>query len=263
MEDGMRIAIWQGPSPAGDEGAAFADLDRALSAAAAGGAAMVVAPEAFLPGYNRPDIATAAQPRGGAWHRRLAQMARAAGCGLAVGYAERDGARVFNSAVAFDATGAEIGHYRKIQLYGARERALYTPGEDYAIFDLGGVRAALLICYDVEFAPHLRRLAQAGVTLLIVPTANMMPYLHVGRSVVPTHAINHRMTIVYANYCGAEGDLTYCGGSLIAAPDGEVLAMAGPGAALILADTGRAPDPALIQTQLEDYRDARMPDAQG
>ncbi|MGA1683646.1 MAG: nitrilase-related carbon-nitrogen hydrolase [Gemmobacter sp.] len=259
----MRIAIWQGPSPAGDEGAAFAALGQALAAAAAGGAGILVAPEVFLPGYNCADIAALAQPRGGPWHRRLAGMARAAGCGLVAGYAERDGARVFNAAVAFDAAGAEVAHYRKIQLYGARERALYAPGDQYAVFDLGGVRAALLICYDVEFAPHLRRLAEAGVGLLLVPTANMMPYLHVGRAVVPAHAINHRMTIVYANYCGAEGDLTYCGGSLIAAPDGEVLAMAGPAPALLIADAGRAPDPAMMQTQLEDYRDARMPDAQG
>ena len=209
------------------------------------------------------DVLVSGDAAAGMIYNGFSAKARAAGCGLAVGYAERDGARVFNSAVAFDATGAEIGHYRKIQLYGARERALYAPGDQYAVFDLGGVRAALLICYDVEFAPHLRRLAEAGVGLLLVPTANMMPYLHVGRAVVPAHAINHRMTIVYANYCGAEGDLTYCGGSLIAAPDGEVLAMAGPGPALLIADAGRAPDPSLMQTQLEDYRDARMPDAQG
>lgn len=248
-----RLALWQGPSPSGDIEAGFGDLAAALAAAAAMGARMLVAPEVFLPGYNHPDIAGLAQPRGGDWHRRLAALVRAAGCGLVVGYAERDGARLFNSAIAFDATGAEVAHYRKLQLFGRREASLYAPGKDYCVFDLGGTRAALLICYDIEFASHLRALALDGVRLILCPTANMEPNGHVSRLVVPAHAVNHGLTLAYANYCGAEGDLTYCGGSVIAGADGAVLAAAGPGPALLVADVV-APDPRLLQTQVADYR---------
>jgi 5-aminopentanamidase len=74
-------------------------------------------------------------------------------------------------------------------------------------------------------------MAERGVTLLLVPTANMLPFTHVPRVTVPAMAVNHALTIAYANYCGAEGDLTYAGASLIAGPDGESLATAGPGAA--------------------------------
>jgi predicted amidohydrolase len=248
-----RLAVWQGPSPAGDIEAALADMASALAAAAAMGARMLVAPEVFLPGYTHPDIAALAQPRGGVWHRRLSALARAAGCGLTIGYAERDGERLYNAAVAFDGTGAEVAHYRKLQLFGGREAAIYTPGQAYCLFDLGGTRAALLICYDIEFAGHLRALAQQGVRLVLCPTANMEPNGHVSRLVVPAHAVNHGLTLVYANYCGAEGDLTYCGGSVIAGADGAVLAQAGPGPALLVADV-IPPDPRLIQTQGADYR---------
>ena len=72
--------------------------------------------------------------------------------------------------------------------------------------------------------------------------------------VVPAHAVNHRMTIAYANYAGVEGDITYCGGSTIVAPDAAILAYAGPGPALLTADIARQPDPALIQHQVADYR---------
>lgn len=248
------IALWQGPSPDGSDDTAFAALDAALRAAAAMGAITLVAPEVFFPGYNQPDIPARAQPRGGAWHQRLATLARTHACGIVIGYAERDGENVYNSAVAISAEGREIGHYRKIQLFGPREKSIYAPGDTVSTFDLNGIRAAMLICYDVEFAHLLKRLAEEGAQLVLVPTANPEPNTHVSRLVVPTHAINHGVTIAYANYCGTEGDITYCGASVIAAPDAAILAAAGPCPALLITDIDRAPDPALIQTQLTDYR---------
>lgn len=248
------IALWQGPSPGGSDAAAFAALDAALKAAAAMGAITLVAPEAYFPGYNQPDIPARAQPRGGPWHQRLAALTRTHGCGIVIGYAERDGDRVYNSALALDATGREIGHYRKVQLFGPREKSIYAPGAVLSTFDLGGIRAAMLICYDIEFAPLVRSLAEQGAHLILVPTANPEPNSHVSRLVVPAHAINHGVTIAYANYCGTEGDIAYCGASVIVAPDAAILAAAGPGPALLVAEIDRQPDPALMQTQLTDYR---------
>lgn len=248
------LAIWQGLARTDDTAAALADLSAALTGAAAVGAKLLVAPEAFFPGYNSARIADLAQPRGGDWHRALSALCRDKGCGLVVGYAERDGDVVYNSAVAFDATGAKVAHYRKTQLYGPREKAIFAPGDALCVFDACGIKAALLICYDVEFAPLLRDLAGQGVRLILVPTANPEPNIHVSKLTVPAHAINHGLTIAYANYAGAEGDITYCGGSTIVAPDAAVLAYAGPGPALITADIARAPDPALLQTQIADYR---------
>lgn len=111
----------------------------------------------------------------------------------------------------------------------------------------------MLICYDVEFAPHIKALADDGAEVILVPTANMMPFVHVVRHTVPAMAANHGVTIVYANYCGTEGDLTYVGGSLIAGPHGEVLAQAGEGPALLIAEVP-ARDAARLSTQSADLR---------
>lgn len=250
----MRLALMQAPSPAADDDTAFAAIAAALNAAAATGATMLVAPEVFLPGYNQPDIAARAQPQGGLWHQRLAALCRAAGCGITIGYAERDGTRLYNSAIALDATGKELAHYRKIQLYGPRENALYTAGDAYALFDLDGRKTALLICYDIEFAPHIAALAAQGAGLILCPTANMAPFTHVARVTVPAMAVNHNVTIVYANFCGTEGDLAYVGASLIAGPDGEPLAQAGAHPALLVADLPEAYDPYRLSTQSRDLR---------
>ena len=254
MEQTYRVAIWQGPSPEGDIKLAFTALGQAMRAAAAMGARVLVAPELYLPGYNQDNLAEVAQVRGGAWHQRLSAMAIAAGCAVVVGYAEREGGRLFNSAVAFGAEGAELAHYRKVQLYGPREKALFGPGEAYATFTLAGKKAALLICYDIEFAPHIAALAAQGVELILCPTANMAPFTHVARATVPAMAANYGLTIAYANYCGVEGDLIYVGLSLIADPYGEALAQAGIGPALLVADLPLTLDASRLPTQAQDYR---------
>jgi predicted amidohydrolase len=66
-------------------------------------------------------------------------------------------------------------------------------------------------------------------------------------------AANHGLAIAYANFCGSEGDLTYAGGSVIAGPHGEVLARAGAGPALLIADLPPR-DPARLSTQAADLR---------
>jgi 5-aminopentanamidase len=250
----LRLGVLQTPSPMGDTDQGIATLTQALRAAGAAGATMLVAPEAFLPGYNQPNVAALAMPRNGPWANALSSACRDAGCGLCVGYAEHDGDHIYNSAVAFNATGQRLADFRKIQLYGPREKAIYTPGDAYATFDLDGLKAAILICYDVEFAPHIAALAAQGVSLILCPTANMEPFHHVVRATVPAMAANHAIRIVYANYCGAEGDLTYIGGSLIAAEDGSVVAQAGRGPALIIADMPVGLNRDLLSTQAADYR---------
>ena len=249
----MRLALWQGTSPAADLDAACAQAEAALAAAAALGAAALVLPEVWLPGYNQPDIAAQAFTLDSPPLRRLAAAARTHRTALVTGYAERDGTRIYNSAVCFGPDGALLCNYRKVQLYGPREAALYTPGDSLPIFQLGGETAAILICYDVEFAPHVKSLADRGATLLLVPTANMAPFTHVARATVPAMAANHGLTIVYANYCGIEGDLTYVGLSTIAGPHGEILAQAGETPALLVAELPPR-DPARLSTQSADLR---------
>lgn len=250
----MRLALWQAASPAGDAKAGLAALETALTGAA--GADVLVGPESFLPGYNYDRIPELAQPRGGDWHQALSALAKKAGCALVIGYAERDGDQVFNAAVAFGADGAELAHYRKIQLYGPREKAIYTPGDTYASFALNGRQLGLLICYDVEFAAHVAALAARGAEAILVPTANMLPFTHVADATVPSMGANNAVGIVYANYCGVEGDLHYAGNSVIAGPHGEVLAKAGPTPALLITDLPPR-DPARVYDMAADLRAAR------
>jgi nitrilase len=76
---------------------------------------------------------------------------------------------------------------------------------------------------------------------------------------VPARALENRMTIAYANYCGTEAGLSYGGKSVIVGPDAEVLAQAGIGETVLITDISviHQIDPALLSTQLEDTNFAK------
>ena len=103
----LRLAVWQGPSPAGDRERGLARLAPALPAAGAVGADDACrARGRFCPATTTPDIPALAQSAIGRLASTSGRLLPAeAGCGLTVGYAERDGDQVYNSAVAFDADG--------------------------------------------------------------------------------------------------------------------------------------------------------------
>ncbi|WP_306005904.1 carbon-nitrogen hydrolase family protein [Aquicoccus porphyridii] len=252
----MKLALYQGPPIEGDIDAGLARIERHLSAAAMAGARMVVFPELFLPGYNRPDLhESLSQPLGGEWCTRLAALARAAGCGLCIGWAERDGDTVYNAATAFGPDGEMLGHYRKIQLYGPMEQASFAFGNGYTVFDFAGHRIALMVCYDIEFAHHVKALADRGTTLILVPTANPAGFEHVSTAIIPGHAASHALTIAYANFCGTERGLAYGGHSVIVGPDAVALASANTTETLIVTDIAKPYDPALLSTQSADHRE--------
>lgn len=236
----MRVALHQTAPEAGAPARNLDRLDRAAAEAAAGGADVLIGPEMGLTGYNiGPDAVRAlAEPADGPAAARVAAIARFAGLAILYGYPERaaDGA-VYNAAQLIGADGRALLNQRKTHLYGALDRGSFAAGGDaFPLAELGGLRCGVLICYDVEFPELVRRHALAGADAVLVPTALMRPYEIVATAIVPARAFENGLFVAYANRCGREGDLSYCGLSTVAAPDGAVPARAGEGEELLLAD---------------------------
>ncbi|CAM3611896.1 (R)-stereoselective amidase [Vibrio aerogenes CECT 7868] len=254
----MKVGLYQSLPTDGEIEKGFSTIENCLSAAVQGGAQMLVFPELFLPGYNRPDLhRAAAQTMDGAWMQRLSGLTKEYSCGLTIGWAEACGDKVYNAATCFDQTGNILAHYRKIQLFGEMEKQSFVAGDAYQTFSWGGQKAALLICYDIEFPQHCRALARQGVTLIFVPTANPKGYEHVSRVLVPARAAEMAVTIVYANYCGTEQGLSYAGHSLIAGPDSQPIAAAGLTETLFITDINAQMEfeVSTNTTQLTDYQE--------
>ena len=192
----------------------------------------------------------------------MAAIARSAGVAILYGFPERDGDEVFNAAQLVDRDGRVLAKHRKSHLFGELDTRSFTPGAgDLAVVDLDSVRVGILICYDVEFPEAVRSVALAGADLVAVPTALMRPYEVVARTVVPARAYENQVYLAYANYCGREGGLDYCGLSCIAAPDGSFATRAGHSEALIVADLDH--ERLLASRSTNTYLSDRRPELYG
>jgi predicted amidohydrolase len=236
----MRIAIYQGPAEAGSV-ARNLDLLEANAVQAAGRRArLMICSEMFLSGYNigREQASRLAEPADGPSLTRVAALARASGIALLVGYPERGGdGAIYDAACLIGRDGRSLANYRKCHLFGALDRDMFRAGESPpAVIELDGIRIGILICYDVEFPEPVRLLALAGADLVAVPTALMDPFEVVVRTIVPARAVENQVFVAYANRCGREGDLRYCGLSRVVGPDGADLVRAGRAEVLAFAD---------------------------
>jgi predicted amidohydrolase len=235
----MKLAALQMHAIAGDRTANLFRIEKAAGDAAAQGADLLVAPELAVTGYGAGDmISELAEPADGDLAERLAALARETGVAMVVGFAERDGGTVWNSAIYADSRRSIV--YRKSHLYGPYERGLFRPEQPTAcIVEHRGMKLGMLICYDVEFPENVRRLAQAGAQAVIVPTA--LPASDhaelIARKMIAVRAFENQVFVAYVNHCGADALFSYAGLSGIAAPDGTMLAEAPEtGEALLFAD---------------------------
>lgn len=255
----MRIALLQSsPFSLG-----FTNLSHYLLAAQRDAADVLVTPELYFPGYNQPQRhRIEAETLNGPWMQELCAMVKQVGCALILGWAERDGPDVYNSATCFDRNGTILSHYRKVQLFGEMERASFSFGTELApTFELCGRICGVLVCYDIEFPGHAATLARSGAEVIFVPTANPKGYEYVQKVLVPARAHEIKGFVAYANYCGTDSGLEFGGGTIVAGPDGCPIAQAGTTEALLIVDLPELSDypTKVLSKKGEDFRPAPIP----
>ena len=237
----MRVALYQCPplpmDPAGN-------LQRLHQIALeARGADVLVVPEMFLTGYNIgvDAVNVLAEVYNGEWAQQIGRIAKAAGLAILYGYPERsEDGQIYNAVQLIDAHGERLANYRKSHLFGDLDHTMFSAGDAaLPIVELNGWKLGFLICYDLEFPENTRRLALAGAEVILVPTANMVPFDFVADVTVRARAFENQCYVAYANYCGHEGEIQYCGQSSIAAPNGQRIAQAGLDEALIVGELDR------------------------
>ena len=220
----MKLALWQ-TYPRSSIDAAFEALSDAAQTAASQGADLLVTPEMYLGGYNIGAAQIAAHAgQAAAVLDALNTIARTHDIALTAGLALPGNPRPYNACVTLDKSGHEAARYHKTHLFGEVDRAQFAPGAVLSpVFELNGWRAALAICYDVEFPELTRLLALRGAEVILCPTANMPPFDSVATRLVPARAEENAISVAYCNYVGAERQFHYNGLSCVTGPDGTDL----------------------------------------
>lgn len=200
------------------------------------GVDLLVFPELSLTDYlSAPDCPALAMTRE---EDTLTLIAKMAGpMTVSVGFIERaEDGRVFN-AQALLAGGGVAAVHRKLNLPGygnLREHEVYSAGDTLDAVPLaGGWRIATLICAD-SWNPALPWLAAlSGANLLLQPVASSLGAVGGGFDnprgweINLAHtALTYGLPIVFANHCGARGDVAFWGGSRILDATGRELARA-------------------------------------
>jgi nitrilase len=255
LTETRRVAVVQAAPVVFDRSATLARVRKLASDAAAGGAGLVLFPEAFVSGYPRGIsfcTVIGQRTRDGRDHFRrywessvdvpgpavdeLAALASELAIHLVIGVIERDGGTLYCTALFFSPDGY-LGKHRKV-MPTAAERLVwgFGDGSTLPVFDTPFGRLGAVICWE-NYMPLLRMaMYSKGIQIYCIPTAD-------GRetwlSTVRHIAMEGRCFVLSANQftrlsdfpsdvknelASRPEDVVCLGGSCIVGPMGDVLA---------------------------------------
>jgi predicted amidohydrolase len=156
--------------------------------------------------------------------RKLRKLARSLNSALIVGFPERQGDNIFNSAVVINTLGGILGVYRKLQLFD-REKTAFTPGDRPSqVWEIDNAKVGVMICFDWIFPEVTRSLALQGAELIAHPANLVLPH---APEAMRTRCIENRVFAITCNRIGTEsvGDIGchFIGQSQVVDPSGNRL----------------------------------------
>ena len=154
--------------------------------------------------------------------------------------------KVANRSFLLDPTGGIVASYDKLHMFDVdlpsgesyRESSTFQPGSRSVVAPMPWGKLGMTICYDLRFPALYRTLAEAGATMLSVPSAFTRPtgqaHWHI---LLRARAIETGCFVIAPAQTGehAEGRKTY-GHSLIVDPWGVVLADGGDDVGVVMAE---------------------------
>jgi N-carbamoylputrescine amidase len=217
-----------------------ARVERLVREAAGRGADVIVTPELFEGPYfpqaeSEKAFDLAAPLEGHPTVERMQALASELGVVLPVSFFERAGQSHYNSVVAIDADGTQLGVYRKSHIPdgpGYQEKFYFRPGDTgFRCWKTLRGTIGVGICWDQWFPEAARSMALQGAEVLLYPTAigsepeapdedSQAPW----QRVMVGHAVANAMPVAAANRIGTEAGLTFFGGSFVCDQRGGVRA---------------------------------------
>ena len=193
-------------------------------------AELIVLPELFNTGYL---FASQEEMRGlaeaipdGETTAALCRIARRENTHIVGGVCEKQGNKLFNSAVLVSPEGYR-GVYRKAHLFN-EEKQWFQPGnKGFEVFDIGVCRIGIMICFDWFFPETARILALKGAQMICHSANLVLPFCQNG---MITRCLENGVFAITANRIGRETregrDFVFTGKSQIVGPKGNILSQA-------------------------------------
>lgn len=164
---------------------------------------LLLLPELAMCGYlfeSQKNLLAAAEPvPDGASTKAMCALSRKYDCTIVFGLGERDGDRIYNTAVVVS-RGNYVGKYRKIHLSDL-EKKLFDRGRENPVFEVEGLKIGVQICFDLWF-PEISReqLRQGAEVLCVLANFGGDTTYHISR----IRAIENLTPLVLCNRVGRE-----------------------------------------------------------
>jgi predicted amidohydrolase len=152
-----------------------------------------------------------------------------------VGFVEADGERIYNTAALLE-PGVSPRFYRKSHLPELGVDKFVDRGDALDVFDTRHGRVGIHICYDLRFPEPSRVLTLDGAEIIVLPTNWPEGAEASAEHVAIARAAENRVFMVTCNRVGEENGFRFIGRSKIVGPAGDVLAAAGSGSEVLIAD---------------------------
>jgi len=119
---------------------------------------------------------------------------------IAGAFLERTNNNQYISSPVISETGETLGRQIKIHAFGS-QRAFVRPGSEVKIFDCGGVKFGIAICYDLVFPEISRALVTKGAELIFYPSKISVKGIKPWHIYVQVRALENRTPVGAPNIC--------------------------------------------------------------
>lgn len=153
----------------GDKEGNIVRIENAVAEATHKGAQIVVFPESCLLGWENPDAHLRACSIPGADSGRLANLAKKYGVFLCIGLDEKDGDKLYDSAILIDETGRILLKHRKINVLPELMSPPYSVGNGVQSVQTKFGKIGIMICADSFLGDLVRSMGDQTPDLVLIP----------------------------------------------------------------------------------------------
>ncbi len=200
---------------------------------------VVVLPETWNTGFfPKNSIRTYADKNGSRTKELFSRISKEYGVNIVGGSIteEKDG-NVYNTCYIYNEKGECVDFYSKTHLFSHMDENLfYTAGNRSSVFEIAGIKAAVVICYDMRFPELSRKLALEGAELLFAVSQWPTERTEILEALARGRAAENQMFVAVCNSCGSMNGTVYGGNSLICDPFGRLICKSGGTEEIIYAD---------------------------
>jgi predicted amidohydrolase len=147
----------------------------------------------------------------------------------------------YDASPVIDADGTLLGISKMVHIVQAPcffEQDYYQESDSgFKVYKTSAGEIGVVICFDRHLPESIRTCVLKGARLIVIPTANTRAEnMEMFEWEVRVSAMQNGVFIAMCNRVGIEGEMDFCGESIVVDPNGDIVTKAGEGEQILYGD---------------------------